>query len=392
MPTINLEINEKELIEWRHILHQNPEIGFQEYQTTDFIISMLKKFGITDFLSLKHTGVVATIHGEKPGPCLAFRADIDALPMSENSGYYWSSRNEGVCHACGHDVHATVLLGLADVVQKNRGKISGTIRLLFQPAEESLGGALSLIKAGALENPEPIGIVGLHVWPETPVGSVAFFHGPMMAAADSFKIIVKGKQGHGAHPHHCIDSIMIAGQIINGIQTIVSREKPPLNPGVISLGSIHGGEAPNIIPERIIMEGTLRALNQEMRDFLKRSLERIVRLTAEAHQGEASFEIMLGYPPLIPNEELLCAVENSARLALGKENVLALDSPSMGGEDFSFYTQIIPGAFFRLGTRIEEDSRTHNVLHSPYLLIPDEAILPGVKVLSQFAIDQLVKN
>ncbi|CAM1377482.1 M20 metallopeptidase family protein [Fretibacterium fastidiosum] len=384
---------EKDAIGWRRHIHQHPELGFKEFETTKYIRERLEEFGIADFIPLKETGVAAVIHGASAGPCIAFRADIDALPTAEDSGYPWPSLNPGVCHACGHDVHTAVLLGLSKALQQERTKLAGSVKLIFQPGEEIMCGAESIIRSGVLEDPIPEAIVGLHIWPQTPCGDVAFCHGPMMASSDSFTITVTGKQGHGAHPEVCVDALYIAAQVLIAVQGIVAREVSPTDPSVVTIGTIVGGLAPNITAGEAVMKGTMRCMTLETRSYIKEALERIARQTAIAHKGNATVKFAgPGIPPVISDEKVLREVEIAAQQALGEDHIRELKEPSMGSEDFSLYLKKIPGAFYRLGTALKDNAATHKSLHSPQLFVPDEAIIAGIRVMYQFAVNRLGKG
>jgi len=384
-----------EVIIWRRQIHQYPELAFKEVRTTAFIKEKLSEFGVDEIIEPDTTGLIAIIRGEKKSEyphCIAFRADMDCLPSQEMSGYEFSSTIPGSAHTCGHDIHTSILLGLGKLLQENRKYFSGVVKLLFQPAEEIFGGSLSLIKAGALKNPVPEGIVALHVWPEFPIGSVAFRHGPMMAASDTFKAEISGSQGHGAHPHKCVDPVMISGHVLVAIQSIVAREIAPIESGVISIGMINGGLAENIIPEKVVLAGTIRSMKPEIRKTLHESLKRVIIKTAECYRGKANVTIVQGPPALFCDEAMLHMLEISAAKALGKENVYQVNSPSMGGEDFAFYLEEIPGVFFRLGIRDENDPRSFAAVHSPNFFAPEKSFITGLKVLFQFAMDQLSRN
>lgn len=283
-----------ELILIRRHLHQFPELSFKEVETSSYVCEVLNHYDIP--YETFGTGVVATIHGKKPGKTLAIRADLDALPIQEETGLPYRSQHKGVMHACGHDIHATVVLGSAIVLQGLREQVSGTIKFLFQPAEEVLEGAKSLIAAGVLRNPEVDALMGVHTWPDLPVGTVGLKRGAMTAASDFITIEVKGKSGHAAHPEDAVDPIVIAGHLLSALQTIVSRELSPLRPAVLTIGRINGGQAPNSIPEQVELSGMIRSLDEESRAKIIRSTKRICEHTAKTFNGRASVEVKQATP------------------------------------------------------------------------------------------------
>ncbi|PIE34089.1 hypothetical protein CSA56_09275 [candidate division KSB3 bacterium] len=371
---------EDELIRIRRHLHKFPELGNQEYETSTFIKTKLSEYGIQEFASLPGTGVVARIKGGKEGKTVAIRADIDALPITEETGLPYASANPGVMHACGHDVHTTVGLGCAKVLNSIKDQIAGNVTFIFQPAEERLNGARDMISAGALEQPQVDAIMALHSWPDIPAGTIGVRKGPFLASADVFTIRVHGKQGHAAHPHRCVDPIVISGQIVTNLQTIVSREIPPTEPLVVTIGKIQGGTAPNIIPSVVEMAGTVRTLNPELRARIPEMLTRVVQGMARAMRGEADVGYQWGTPPVISDDTLYQLIEENTKTILGEEKLVYLAEPSMGGEDFAFYLEKVPGVFFRLGTYSEKLGE-RAPLHSPFFAV-DEACLPvGVAVM-----------
>jgi amidohydrolase len=371
---------EKELIGIRRHLHQFPELSNREYDTSAFIRSKLSEYGIQEFSSLSGTGVLARIKGGKEGKTVAIRADIDALPVTEETGLAYASVNPGVMHACGHDVHTAVALGCAKLLNTIKAQLAGNITLIFQPAEERLTGAQAMIDDGALENPGVDAIMGLHSWPDIPAGTIGIRKGPLMAAADIINIRVYGNQGHAAHPHKCVDPIVISGQIVNTLQTVVSREISPLEPLVITIGKIQGGTAPNIIPHMVEMNGTVRVLNPQLRKRIPEILTRVVQGTAQAMRGDAEIYYQLGTPPVISDEALYRLIEENTKVVLGDENLVYLANPSMGGEDFAFYLEKVPGVFFRLGT-YNETLGERFPLHSPFFTVDEACLSIGVAVM-----------
>ncbi len=376
---------EDDLIALRRSIHRNPELSLEEHETTALVESEIEKRGISCSRMGLGTGLVAHIQGKAPGKTLALRGDMDALPITENTGLAFASKKSGTMHACGHDIHTTVLLGAASLLANLRDEFAGTVKFLFQPAEEKLVGARSMMEAGALENPNADAIVGLHCWPEIPAGTIGLRNGPLMAAADSFEIVIAGKGGHAAHPHKCVDPIVIAAQTIIQLQTIVSRGASPVDPIVVTVGSIHGGTASNVIPPEVRLSGTVRTVNIRTRSHAQDSVERIARLTAEALNGQAVVTFHHGTPPLVGDDTIVDLMRVGITEALGEERVVELAEPSMGGEDFAFYLEKVPGALMRLGTR-NDDEQSQLPLHSPRIVFDERAIVTGVVAMTATAL------
>ena len=345
---------EPEYIKIRRYLHQHPELSFQEENTTKFIKDELNKYGIEVYDNKGFTGAVGILHGAMPGKTIALRADIDALPVKENTGLEFASVNEGCCHACGHDLHMTSLLAAARLLSKYRQHLHGTVKFFFQPAEEKLGGSETIINNGFLDDVDAV--FGVHTWPDVPGGSIGIKYGPMMAGSDSFKITITAPGGHAAHPHKTPDPIAAAAYMITQLQTIVSRELNPLDSAVITVGKMTAGTAANIIPSEVVLEGSMRYLLPETRRQIHESIKRIADGTALALRVHAETEIIPG-----------CG---------GNDKVSILPSASMGSEDFSFYLAKKPGAFFRIGTGMA-DPNSHLALHNGKLLFSEDAISAG---------------
>ncbi|WLR50524.1 amidohydrolase [Bacillus tianshenii] len=377
-----------EIINFRRDLHAHPELSMKEYRTSKKVAEELKKLGLEVQENVGGTGVVGILEGGKPGETLGLRADMDALPIVEQTGLSFESQHEGVMHACGHDVHTSILLGTAVILSKFRADIEGTIKFIFQPGEERMKGARSMIEAGVLKNPDVDAIVCLHCWPELEAGKVGLRKGAIMAASDYFDITIQGQGGHAAYPHKCVDPMIIAARIIDSLQTIVSRELPPYESAVVTIGKIAGGSSYNIIAPEVTMGGTVRTTSKEIQQQMPEVIERIITNIANAHRGTAELTYHKGTPPLINNIELVNTFERSATVALGGKNVTYLPNPAMGGEDFSFYLQHVPGMLFRLGTN-NEDERSQYPLHHPSLIFDEKAISAGIKVMSRFALDYL---
>lgn len=370
-----------EFIQVRHHLHAHPELSYQEFETSKFVQSKLKSLEI-DFEVKATTGVVAIIKGKNPeSRIIALRADMDALPIKEENEVEYKSQNAGVMHACGHDVHTTVLLGAAKILNEIKNDFEGTIKLIFQPGEErNPGGASLLIKEGILENPKPQGIIGLHVHPGLATGKLSFRKGRVMASADEIYITIKGKGGHAATPHLTADTILIASQLIVSLQQIVSRNKNPLNPSVLSICSFQGGYTTNVIPSEVKLVGTFRAMDEQWRFEAHQLIRKHATELVHALGGEIDLHIDVGYPT-VDNDGVL--TEHAWQLAndfMGKENVTETEV-RMGAEDFGYYTQQIPGCFYRLGVRNEEMGIVHNV-HTPQFNIDERAIEIGIGMMA----------
>ncbi|MDR3332329.1 MAG: amidohydrolase [Synergistaceae bacterium] len=381
-----LEI-EDEVIGWRRRIHQNPELGNMEYKTAEFVERTLRSIGIENIRRIGETGVLGILEGHGAGRVAAVRADMDALPSDEKSDYPYPSQCAGVAHTCGHDIHTAILLGVAKSLHKCRDELRGTVKFFFQPAEEILGGAVSMIEGGALENPDVDCILALHVWPELPSGVIGVRYGQMMAATDHVLIEITGSQGHAAHPHKCVDPITIAGQLITNVQAIVSREVSPVDSAVLSFGKISGGTAHNIIPQKVTLEGTIRTISPRTREQMSEAIERFSLGVARNMRGDARVVVTRGTPPLICDESLCEQLEKSAVDLLGAEKVIRLQTPSMGGEDFSFYLEKVPGVFYRLGCASE--GKKSVPLHSPEFYPDEGAFKTGVAVTSRFVADLL---
>lgn len=370
-----------EFIQVRRHLHAHPELSYQEFETSKFIQSKLSEWNIP-FEVKASTGVVGLIKGKNPGSrCIALRGDMDALPIKEENTVEYCSVNDGVMHACGHDVHTTCLLGAAKILNDLKNEFEGTIKVIFQPGEEkNPGGASLMIKDGVLEDPKPQGIVGLHVNPALPVGKLSFRKGRVMASADEIYITIKGKGGHAAAPHLTADTILIASHLIVSLQQIISRNNNPTTPSVLSICSVQGGHTTNVIPSEVKLMGTFRAMNETWRRKAHELITKHATELVHAMGAEIDMHIDVGYP-CVDNDDAL--TETSWRLAedyLGKENVEETEV-RMGAEDFGYYTQLIPGCFYRLGVRNEDKGIVHNV-HTPLFNIDENAIEIGIGMMA----------
>jgi amidohydrolase len=370
-----------EFIEVRHHLHANPELSYNEFETSKFIQQKLVSYGIP-FSVIATTGVVGLIEGKNPGSrVIALRADMDALPIVEENNVAYKSKNEGVMHACGHDVHTTCLLGAAKILSKIKGEFEGTIKLIFQPGEErNPGGASLMIAAGVLQDPAPKKIVALHVHPGLNVGNFSFRKGRVMASADEIYITIKSKGGHAAAPHLTADTILIASNLIVSLQQIISRNNNPTTPSVLSICSIHGGNTTNVIPSEVKLMGTFRAMDEVWRYKAHELIVKQTKGLVEAMGAEADVYIDVGYPAVDNDDEVTEKAWKLAEEFCGKEKIFETEL-RMGAEDFGFYSKQIPGCFFRLGVRNENAGIVHNV-HTPKFDIDEHAIENGMGIMA----------
>ncbi len=380
----------QEIVAIRHHLHANPELSFKEYETSAFVQQKLGEIGIPFQNGVAGTGVVGHIKGKNPEKrVIALRADMDALPILEANDVPYKSKNEGVMHACGHDVHTSSLLGASRILNEIKEEFEGTIKLIFQPGEERHpGGASIMIKEGVLENPSPSSIIGQHVHPLIPVGTVGFRSGLMMASTDELEIIVKGKGGHGAVPQNCIDPILISAHLLVALQQVVSRFVDPTVPKVLTFGRIESqGGIYNVIPNEVRILGTMRMMNEEWRYKAHEQIKNIVHHTALAFGGTAEIGIKVGYPFLINDKEVTARCRSAAEAYMGKENVLDLPM-RMTAEDFAYYSQQIKGCFYRLGVANEAKGITSSV-HTPTFNIDEDALKTGVGLMAYLAVHEL---
>lgn len=379
----------EETIQNRRHLHSNPELSYQEFQTAAFVKSKLEEMGIAGIEQKATTGWTALIEGKNPSKkIVALRADMDALPIVEANEVPYKSKNPGVMHACGHDAHTASLLGAAKILNGLRDSFEGTVKLIFQPGEEvAPGGASLMIKDKVLENPRPNGIIGQHVMPFIPVGKVGFRQGIYMASADELYVTVKGKGGHGAMPETLIDPVLIASHMIVGLQQVVSRAASPKVPSVLSFGRVEALGATNVIPNEVKIQGTFRTLNEEWRAKAHQKMLQIAHGIVDGMGGELDFEIRKGYPYLENDPALTARAQSAAIDYLGKENVVDLDI-WMAAEDFAYYSQVVDGCFYRLGTRNEAKGITSGV-HTPTFDIDEDSLEIGAGLMAWLAISEL---
>lgn len=378
-----------DVIESRRHIHANPELSYLEYNTAKYVAEKLKSFGIEAKEGIATTGVLAEIEGKNSTKrSVALRADMDALPIAEENNLPYRSKVAGVMHACGHDVHTASLLGTAKILNLLKDQFEGTVRLLFQPGEEkNPGGASYMIRDGALVNPQPSGIIGQHVFPLLPVGKVGFREGMYMASCDEIYLKVVGKGGHAAAPDLAVDPILIASHIIIALQQVISRNASPKQPTVLSFGNIVGKGATNIIPNEVNIAGTFRAMNEEWRASALQKIRKMAESIAEGMGGRCEVEISKGYPYLENNPDLTRRIRRAAEAYVGVENVVDLDI-TLGAEDFSYYSQVIPASFYRLGTSNPSKGITSYV-HTPTFNIDEDALKIGPGLMAWMAIKEL---
>jgi amidohydrolase len=369
------------LVEVRRTIHMNPELGFEEVETSKLIAGWLEKFGLQVKTAVATTGVVGLLEGAKAGKTVAIRADMDALPLDEANDIPYRSRVKGKMHACGHDGHVAILLGVARLFSGIREKMNGNIKWLFQPAEEGGGGGRVMVEEGVLENPKVDAVFGAHLFPDLRMGKVGIHEKEGLAATDRVVITMKGKGGHGAYPHLSRDPILAAGHLITQIHSIVSRSIGPLDSAVITIGKVSGGTAFNIIPDEVELLGTVRSLTAAVREDLKRRLEEVARGVARSFDLDCQVDFQYGYPALVNDPEMSHLVASACGRGIGEENVEFL-KPSMGGEDFAYYLQKVPGSFFRLGCRNDAKGIVHP-FHSSRFEMDEDALPFGVEMFAR---------
>jgi amidohydrolase len=375
----------KHAIEYRRYLHQHPELSRQESNTADFIAEKLTEFGIPCKKGIAGNGVIGVIEGtSEPSEgtkriCAGLRADMDALPIPEETdGISFCSQNPGVMHACGHDAHTAILLGVAELLSAIRDKLPGTVKLIFQPDEEDLGGAEPMIKAGVLEDPHVDIMLGLHVDPNYPAGMVAFKYGQMQAASDMIQVSFHGKSCHGAEPSRGVDAILMAGQFLTNVQAIVSRNVSPVDSAVVTFGTIQGGHARNQIADRVELSGIIRTLTPENRLYARQRVKEIAEHTAAMQGGTAEYIVEPSYGPLINDDHIVDLVRESVEKAIGPEHVALMKYPSLGVEDFAYFAMKRPACFYHLGVGFDGTNVTP--LHSAKFLLNEDAIPLGVSL------------
>lgn len=379
-----------ELTQIRRTLHSHPELGFEERFTSELICNKLKELGIPFQVGVGRTGVVGLIEGQSHGKTVGLRADMDAVPVLEETGLPYASKTPGLMHACGHEAHVTCVLGAAELLASLKDRVKGAVKLVFQPAEEIDQGARSIIADGALKGPRPDAFFALHVSPELPCGVVGVREGPMMAAIDTLKISVFGKGGHGANPHKAIDPIVASSAMVMNLQTVVSRNTDPTKPTVISIGTIIGGQADNIIAPRVDMTGTVRCLDPDVHKTIPEIIERICKNTAATFGAEASLTYQKQIPAIVNTREMVRRVIESSEAILGPEGVVEIPV-FMGGDDFAFFLEKIPGCYFHLGTKNPKWEVSHD-LHNGLFDIDERALPLGAAILAHTALNTLQES
>jgi len=378
----------KFLIETRRDLHMHPELGMQEERTARIVAEHLTNLGLEVRTNVGGTGVVGLLQGARPGRTIAIRADMDALPIQDQKTCDYASKRAGVMHACGHDGHTATLMGVASLLAAMRDSFCGNVKFLFQPAEEGPGGAKPMIEDGALLDPVVDACIGLHLFLDLPVGKAGVKYGTISAASDSIEIRVKGLGGHGAGPHEAVDAIAVAGNLLVALQTIVSREISPVEPAVVTIGTIAGGYRGNVIADEVSMTGTVRTLDHATRMAMPQRIERIIKGITDAMRASYQFTYSYGYPSVVNDSGITEMVEHAAREVVGQGNVEHIQAPTMGAEDFAYFAQAVPACFLRLGARNEAKGITAPG-HNARFDFDEEAMPTGVAILSLAALNFL---
>ena len=373
-----------ELVALRNTLHQHPELAFEEHETAKAVGAFLGKLKIPFKSGIGKTGIVAVLEGAKPGRTIGIRADMDALPIHEQTGLAFASKVPGKMHACGHDVHTVIALGVAAALSEMRGELKGRVKFIFQPAEETLSGARAMIADGALDDPKVDLILGYHNWPAVVAGKVGYNAGPVMAAADAFDITLKGRDGHGAHPHLAVDTLAAAAHLVAQLQTIVSREVKPTSSAVLTVGELHAGRARNIIAGAAELKGICRTLEPGLSEKMEAAVRRILEGIKAGMRVDYTLDWKRVAPPLANNKDVLEKLLASARATIGDENVLQLPEPSMGSEDFAWFAEEVPAAHLRIGSKIDG---LDTAIHRSNYDCNELAIPVGVRVLARAALD-----
>jgi amidohydrolase len=371
-----------QLVAWRRQLHQRPELGFREQLTAEFVSQKLTEWGIEHQTGIAQTGIVATIPGRQPGRVLAIRADMDALPIQEENDVPYRSLHEGQMHACGHDGHVAIALGTAYYLSQHRQNFAGTVKLIFQPAEEGPGGAKPMVEAGVLTNPDVEAIIGLHLWNNLPLGTVGVRSGALMAAVESFRCTIFGKGGHGAMPHQTVDSIVVGSQIVSALQAIVARNVDPLESAVVSVGEFHAGSALNIIADTAKLSGTVRYFNPALAGYFARRIEQIVAGICQSHGASYELNYWHLYPPVINDSKMAELVRSIASDVVETPIGVVPECQTMGGEDMSFFLEAVPGCYFFLGSA----NPTKNLAyphHHPRFDFDETALSMGVEIFAR---------
>ena len=377
------------MIEWRRALHANPEVSGNEYQTRAYILSQLETLGISAQTFEKHAGILATIEGKGPGGVIALRADMDALPITENNDLPYRSRNDGVMHACGHDGHMSMLLGAATALKENRDSWRGTVKLVFQPSEESApnGGAPFMIADGILDNPKVDMMFGMHLWPDLQYGDIGICRGTMMASSDRFKLILRGAGAHAGAPHQGIDAVMMTSDVLTALSRIIHRQTDPRETATINIGTIHGGERYNVVAKEVVLEGTVRTLNETVRQDIPKRMRRMIQGICDGYGGSFDLDYQFGYPSLQNAPDETGFVVLAASRFLGAEHVLSDHKPVLGAEDFAFFAQKVPPAYCFIGCGLA--GAPIRPLHNGSFDFDERALFVGAQVMEETALAAL---
>lgn len=362
------------MVEIRRDFHMNPELGMEEFRTRDKIVEYLEELGIEYEKGIANTGVVGIISGKTNGKTIALRADMDALPIQDEKNVVYKSTIPNKMHACGHDAHMAILLGAARILKNKQNELKGNVKLIFQPAEETVGGAKPMIEAGVMEKPKVDAVFGLHVDPDIEVGEIGVKYGQMNASSDTIKIILHGKNSHGAYPHDGVDAINMAGQVLTSLQSIVSRNVDPRDSSVVTIGTINGGSQGNIIAHKVELVGTVRTLDNNIRSLVINRIKEVVTNVAKAMGGEAEFIVKEGYTALINTDKIVDGVKTNAEKTLGSNKVHILKKASLGVEDFAYFAEKVQGAYYKLGCRNKQKGIIHGAHYSLFDI--DEECLP----------------
>lgn len=376
---LNIRALQPQLVEWRRHLHQRPELGFQEQLTAQFVAQKLQEWGIEHQTGIAKTGIVATISSNRPGPVLAIRADMDALPIQEQNEVPYRSQHDGVMHACGHDGHTAIALGTAYYLSQHREHFAGTVKIIFQPAEEGPGGAKPMIEEGVLKNPDVDAIIGLHLWNSLPLGTVGVRSGALMAAVECFRCTILGKGGHGAMPHQTVDSVVVSAQIVNALQTIVARNVNPLESAVVTVGELHAGTAHNIIADTARMSGTVRYFNPAMEGYLGKRIEQVIAGICQSQGATYELDYWQLYPPVINDVKIAELVRSVASDVVETSAGIVPECQTMAAEDMAFFLQAVPGCYFFLGS----SNPAKNLAlphHHPRFDFDETALAMGVEI------------
>ncbi len=397
---------EKKVIAWRRDLHANPELGNREFRTAKLVAEHLKSLGLEVRTGVAHTGVVAILKGGKPGAVVALRADMDGLPVTEETDVPFASKvrtkyngfDVGTMHACGHDCHVSILMGVAEILAEMKSELRGTVKFIFQPAEEGApegeeGGAALMLKEGAFENPKPEAVFGLHVFSGIETGKISYRPGALMASSDFLRILVRGRQTHGARPWGGVDPIVLSSQVVMGLQTIESRQVDVTKePSIVTVATIHGGVRNNIIPDSVEMTGTIRAFDDNMQNDIHERIKTTAENIAKSGGGSATVQIKRGYPVTVNDAALAEKMLPTLKRVAGDANVMYPGQKTTGAEDFSYFQRQVPGLFFFLGVTPKENLSSAASNHSPKFYVDESALIVGVKALTNLAIDYLEKK